>query len=78
MTIDKLIAQLEQYDGSRIVVMSKDSEGNDFSPICDISPCTFDDGEVFIEELTEELIEEGYTEDDTRPGAALAIVFYPE
>ena len=85
MTVDELRAQLEGVDGSRIVVMSSDGEGNSFSPLADL-----DDESVYVAEytwsgdirypiLTDELRQHGYTEEDVYTGddAVPALVLWP-
>lgn len=37
MKIEKLIKRLQELDPETEVVMSKDAEGNEFSPLCDFS-----------------------------------------
>jgi len=36
MTVGDLIKQLEKLDSTKLVVLSKDAEGNTFSPLADI------------------------------------------
>ena len=74
MTVDELRAALEGIDGSLIVVMSKDAEGNDYSPLADLEgesvyvpECTWS-GAVYIEKLTPELRAQGFTDEDLYDG----------
>jgi hypothetical protein len=73
MTVQELIALLQDQDQDRIVVMSKDGEGNCYSPFDGVSTCSYRAettwyGEIGLEELTEENIEDGYDEDDVVDG----------
>jgi hypothetical protein len=81
MTVKELIEVLEGENPDRLVVMSKDSEGNGFSPLADASTesyqasCTWA-GEIGIEKLTPELEKDGYTEEDVMDGVP-ALVLWP-
>ena len=82
MTVRKLIKELGKLDPKRIVVMSRDAEGNGFSPLADVAtgaytPDTTWSGEVHLEELTDELREQGYTEEDVREDGQKAVVLWP-
>ena len=73
MTVKELIVLLQEEDQDRIVVMSKDAEGNYYSPLDDMHACAYRAettwyGEVGLEELTEEDKENGYTEEDVIDG----------
>lgn len=83
MTVKELKQALEGVDDSRIVIMSKDEEGNGFSPLAEAS--TENDvymadstwsGEIALKELTPELKEQGYTEEDLGDGED-CIVLWP-
>jgi hypothetical protein len=85
MKVKRLIELLSQVDQDREIVMSKDSEGNYFSPLHNIEPALYVPettwhGETYPEELTEEMKERGFSEDDMYHGAAdyqHAIVLWP-
>ena len=87
MTTKELIAKLKADDpkGTRIVIMSRDSEGNGYSPLADISTGAYVadstwSGEVGLEELDDEARKEGYTEDDVKlpeDGAVPCLVLHP-
>jgi hypothetical protein len=69
MKVRELIELLKAEDPEREVIMSKDSEGNGFSPFADLSRQSYEAtttwyGEIGIEELTPELREQGFTEED--------------
>jgi len=79
MKVKDLIKKLQKEDQDRIVVMSRDAEGNGFSPLDEISTCAYGAettwyGEVGFEELTEEDIEAGYDEDDVIEGEPALIL----
>lgn len=73
MKVKELIARLNELDPEDIVVMSKDSEGNSYSPLADIDSCVYAaettwNGEIGLRELTDTHREQGYTEDDLVEG----------
>ena len=54
-----LIEQLQKLDPEMPVVMSRDSEGNGFSPVCDVELSWQDgDGEAYADEDYEEYKDE--------------------
>ena len=73
MTVKELIEKLKDEDPDRIVVLQKDAEGNGFSPLYSywlgsyVAETTWY-GEMWLEELTEEDIEVGFTEEDVKQG----------
>jgi hypothetical protein len=68
MKVSELIEYLQQLDPDRIVVMARDSEGNGFNEMNHLYTCTYGDGGTFIEALTPELEEQGYSEEDVYQG----------
>jgi len=81
MTVKELIDKLKKEDPDRIVVMSKDSEGNSYSPLHSFWTGAYKAettwrGEVGLEELTNEDIEQGYDEEDVLDGDK-ALIFSP-
>jgi hypothetical protein len=68
MTVKELITKLQEMDQDRIVVASSDSEGNSFRKISDICTGNYRDREFGIDVLTNEDIEQGYTEEDCIEG----------
>lgn len=81
ITVAMLIAQLQQLDQDRVVVLSADSEGNNFYPLGDTSTdMDFfrDDGEIRYPKLTPELQEQGYGLGDCRSGGKPCLVLWPE
>jgi len=82
ITVAQLIEQLKQCDPHRVVILSSDSEGNKYSPLCDTEtgayvPETNWNGEMRLEELTAEAIKAGYTEEDVAEDGVPALVLYP-
>jgi hypothetical protein len=82
MKVKELIAHLEEFDGDRLVVLSRDPEGNGFSPLADVSDAAYEaetpgSGWVGIEELTSVEIEAGFTEDDVKEDGVPALVLWP-
>jgi hypothetical protein len=73
VTVLELIEKLKECDPKRIVIMSADSEGNNFSPLADMEECAYRAettwyGESGPEKLTPELEERGFTEEDIIDG----------
>jgi hypothetical protein len=85
MKVKDLIKQLSVLDDDLDVIMSSDSEGNMYSPLIDVVPGIFyvpisnSYGELYYHsELDDNLIKEGYTEDDVAPSDAIqSVVLYP-
>lgn len=73
MTVKELIQMLKDEDQDRIIILAKDSEGNNYSPISQywagnyIAETTWY-GEAYLDQLTEEDIEDGYSEEDVKAG----------
>jgi hypothetical protein len=81
MKVKDLIKALKKVDPNRIVVMSKDSEGNSHSPLAYIMTCAYSpdstySGQIGLEKLTPEDKKLGYTEEDLVKGNP-AICLYP-
>lgn len=81
MKIKYLIESLKRCDPNREVVLAKDVEGNSFSPLYDIETGSYETENTWsvrfgIEELTDELKELGYTEEDVVKGVP-CIVLWP-
>lgn len=84
ITVADLRKQLCTLPGEAVVVMSRDSEGNGFSPLSSIAdnsryePENAWAGEIRLKELTPDLKEQGYTEDDVAAETAPeCIVLWP-
>lgn len=79
MTVKELKELLNIHDDNRIVIMSKDAEGNSYSPLCHayegsyLATSTWA-GEAGLESLTEEDIRLGYTEEDILDGVPALIL----
>jgi hypothetical protein len=74
MTVRELTALLAEHDQDRIVVLSRDAEGNGYSPLCAIGTGAYRRGEVGLEVLTEEDRRLGFTEEDVMRGAKALIL----
>lgn len=85
MTVGELRKSLEHIDDSYIVVMSKDGEGNAFSPLAQLEdryiyvPDSTWSGSIYLEALDELDREAGYTDEDLYHGddGQGAIVLWP-
>lgn len=84
MTVGELIARLKKEDPNRVVILSRDVEGNGFSPLYGIWTGAYLpnlhhpwDVNVGLEELTEEDRDNGYGEDDLLPGGEPALIMTP-
>jgi len=82
MNVKQLITLLKTCDQNALVILAKDEEGNGFSPLAGVddtanyvSDSTYA-GEIGLRELTPELIEQGYGEDDV-VGGVKAVVLWP-
>jgi hypothetical protein len=79
ITVKKLIEALRKEDPNRIVVMSSDSEGNNYSPLHSfwtgsyVADSTWS-GEVGLEKLTDEDRKAGYSEEDVKKGKPALIL----
>ncbi len=82
MRVWELIDRLKKIDPEKIVVMSKDSEGNCYSPLVDteereyMAESTFS-GYVGFKDLTPAMELEGYGDEDIIKDGESAVVFYP-
>lgn len=83
MKVKELIVMLQQENQDALVVMSKDSEGNNFSPFYSFgnentyrAESTWS-GETGFDKMTPELREQGYGNDDAITDGEPAVVLYP-
>lgn len=79
MTVAELIELLKTVEQDRIVVMSKDSEGNGYSPLSGIFTAAYGaestwSGEIGLEKLTEDDIKQGYSEEDVIEGVPCIVL----
>ena len=84
MKVKEFKILVNSWDDEDEVIMSKDGEGNNFSPFSTYSKqiyvpdCTWS-GEVYQRGLTPKMIEQGYSEEDLYDGnnGVNAIVLWP-
>lgn len=74
MIVSELIEYLEKQDQDRVVILHSDDEGNDYREMNGFWLGFYKDGEAGQNELTDEMIEEGYDEEDLIDGEK-AIIF---
>lgn len=74
----KELIKILQEDPEREVVVSSDSEGNNYSELYSVNMCAYDKSEnrVGLEKLTKKLQEQGYSSLDVIYGVK-AFVLYP-
>ena len=76
-TVKDLIKHLETFDGDLAIITSIDDEGNGYRDInlrwVGLEAYDPDEMEVGILELTQELEEEGYSEEDIKPVPCIVI-----
>lgn len=82
MTVGQLIESLQGVDPNRIVIISRDSEGNEYSPLSGWStgaykPETSWSGRYGLEELTQDDIDYGYGVDDVISDGQPCVVLSP-
>ena len=82
MKVRMLIDLLENCDPEDIVVMSKDAEGNSYSPLYDISEDRYHAettwyGEIGLRFLTDEDIERGFTSEDVMVDGEDCVTLWP-
>lgn len=82
MTVKELIEKLQTEDPDRLVICQKDPEGNGFSPLEDwwtgaYRADTTWSGDAGSEVLTDELLEQGYTEEDIITDGVPALMLVP-
>lgn len=79
MTVAQLIKRLQKEDPKRIVILSSDPEGNSYSELCagSIGTAGWGGEGVGLENLTPELKEQGYSEDDVMYNPKPALILSP-
>jgi hypothetical protein len=84
LTVKQLRERLASYHDDDVVILSRDSEGNGYSPLASLGdglyvPDTTSRGEIYLPELTDELRAQGYDDEDTYQGddGVQAVVLYP-
>ena len=82
MTVLELINFLSKLDPNRIIVISKDGEGNSYSPLANFSTAAYKadttwSGEIGLEELPDDLKALGYSEADLVTNGTPCVVLWP-
>ena len=81
ITIGQLIEKLKKFDPSLPVLLARDEEGNGYAPLADEDLCVsrfeLDDYgiEIGLAELTEELEEFGFSEEDVIDGPECLVLW---
>jgi hypothetical protein len=79
MNVKQLIKYLQQnFEGDELVVASRDEEGNDFSPVYQITREGYMARNIYLLEFNADAKALGYTEEDYDPHAIPAAVLWPE
>lgn len=78
ITVKNLINELSKLNQDDFIVLSSDPEGNSYGFLEGIAiNQKLQDGDVYLAKLTDELKEQGYTEDDVSENGISCVVFYP-
>ena len=79
MKVKELISLLSEFEGDIEIVLSRDAEGNGYSPLESawLGSYDADAREVGLIELTPELAGLGYDEDDVMEGGEIAVILTP-
>jgi len=86
MLVSELITVLNDYPGDSIVILSSDGEGNDYSPVSDLSGALYEEGDscrgdVYMDFTDEELEEEEMDKNewlDRKTTMSKCVVLYPK
>ncbi len=79
MTVGQLIKKLQKENPKRLVVMAKDAEGNNYSPLSSFWTGAYQAettwyGDVGLEKLTRSDIAHGYSDEDVIKGKPALIL----
>lgn len=85
MTLDGLRAELAKLDhlpGSTIVILAKDCEGNDYSPLASIGTAMYDadstySGDLYLTDEDRDAMEEPDEYDEAPESAVPAVFLWP-
>lgn len=85
MTVKELMEKLQHEDPDRIIVMAKDSEGNNYTPLCDYWVGAYrpettyygDVGAESIDDFTQEDLDAGWGEADVISDGQPALILKP-
>ncbi len=74
----KELIKILETDPERIIVLSRDQEGNGYQELAATSQnYRFKDGDIGIEKLTPELKEDGYSQEDVMRDGKKCFVLWP-
>ncbi len=81
-TVGQLKHFLSKLDDDRLIVLSSDAEGNNYSPLELIESGAYEAetawrGGAYLEKLTPELIGRGFSQEDVSEDGQQAIFLYP-
>jgi len=76
ITVKELIKKLENEDQERVIIMSRDPEGNSYSPFENFWTGAYSEEgrEAGLDQLTQEDEDYGFTEDDILEGTPALIL----
>ena len=81
MKVKELKEILENYDDDTEILLSSDDDGNSYNFLRDVYETSYivvnDNIEIGLSELTEELIENGYTEEDVIDDGEFGLILSP-
>lgn len=78
MQVKHLVEELQKLDPELYIVVSSDNEGSTYSFLEGMAiNSRLRDGEIHLAELTPDLVEQGYTEEDVSEEGIDCIVLYP-
>lgn len=78
-TVKDLKEALSQFDNDDVIVLTSDSEGNCFDTLYTVEAMQYisEHHEVRYRELTDDMREQGYTEEDVTTDGQPAVVLWP-
>lgn len=78
MKVKELIELLQKEDSEKTIILQQDSEGNGYSPLAGLNKVVYvpDTGDAFREDDVENMIEEGYIDENSITEST--IVLYPQ
>jgi len=83
MKVRELKAILAKCDDDIDILVASDGEGNSYALLSEVNTTDYawnqdaQDAEIRLRNLTPDLIQEGYTEEDTMPDGKKCVVIWP-